>query len=61
MIKSERYAIDSVFVAFLDFKLSLYPQCVCNLLKTEYLGNKKPALMCRFIQLVLANTLLQGV
>ena len=61
MIKSKLYAIDSVFVAFLDIKLSLYLQFICNLLKTEYLGNKKPALMSRFIQLVLANTLLQGV
>lgn len=61
MIKSKRYAIDSVFVAFLDIKLSLYLQFICNFLKTEYLGNKKPALMSRFIQLVLANTLLQGV
>ena len=61
MIKSKLYAINSMFVAFLDFKLSLYPQGVCNLLETEYLGHKKPTLISRFIQLVLANTLLQDV
>ena len=61
MIESKLCAINSMFVAFLDFKLSLYPQGVCNLLETEYLGSKKPALMSRFIELVGANTLLQDV
>ena len=61
MIESKLCDIDPAFTAFLYFKSSLYPQGVCNFLKTEYLGNKKPALMSRFIQLVLANTLLQGV
>ena len=61
MIESKLCAIDTAFTAFLYFKSSLYPQDACNLLETESLGSKKPALMSRFIELVLANTLLQGM